>query len=296
MSDPADLASHLPSPHLVRAALHVASILGERSSSVDATRESYWHHATGGTFSPADLRLGEQLLIDCGLVDVVGIELVPAEALSLLLDGTADDAVAFICKTLLSTYLPTQEVAPEAIERLEPALKPLVIDEEQRRELLLELGRRFDDTHTSLIGAIGEECVVAHARHELRDLGRYDLAREVRRVSLISDELGYDVVAPRVDGKPRLLEVKTAVRRPEVAFGFFISRNEVDTGLRTSDWALVACTVTDESTRAAEILGWSSAAALRDLLPTDAPDGRWTHAQLVLPVASLQPGLPRLVT
>ena len=285
----------LPSPHVMHAAMHVGGILGERSATVHAARESYWHHATGGTFSPADLRLGEQLLIECRLVSAAGGHLVPTPELAELLEGTVEDAVAFVCKSALSGAV-TFGHRRDAIEQIDDALRPLIVDEERRRELLLELGQRFDDTLASLIGAMGEECVVDHARRELRDLGRHDLARAVRRVSLTSDQLGYDVVAPRVDGRPRLLEVKTVTCRPQDEFRFFISRNEIETGLRTCDWALVACSVLDESTRTAEVLGWSSATGLRDRLPTDAAYGRWTQAQLSLPVAELRAGLPRLVT
>jgi Domain of unknown function (DUF3883) len=287
-------AVRLPSLHVVRAALHVGSILGDRAAPVLDARESYWHHATGGTFSPADLRLGEQLLIDCRLLTVEDGHLIPTQPLGALLDGTVEDAIAFLCKSILSDAVATQDDR-KSIGELDRALEPLLGDEERRRELLLELGRRFDDTRTSLIGAIGEECVVEHARSELRDLGHRDLARAVRRVSLVSDQLGYDVVAPRIDGRPRLLEVKTAIRRPQQEFSFFISRNELETGLRTSDWALVACAILDENTRSAEILGWSPAAGLRDRLPTDVAQGRWTEAQLSLPLDELYAGLPRLV-
>ncbi len=48
-------------------------------------------------------------------------------------------------------------------------------------------------------------------------MGRSDLARDVRRVSLLSDQLGYDVNAPRVAGPPRLLEVKATTVEPRAA-------------------------------------------------------------------------------
>lgn len=295
MSKPAALASLLPSLHVVRAALHVGSILGERSASVRVARESYWHHATGGTFSPADLGLGEQLLIDCRLVTVQDGTLTPSDELAELLEGTADDAIIYICRSVLAAPLAGLDIEPGSVDGLAAGLEPMVADEDRRRELLLEFGRIFDDTRRTLIGRIGEECVVERARHELRALGHDDLARLVRRVSLISDQLGYDVLAPRIAGRPRLLEVKTVVRRPQVEFKFFISRNEIITGLRTSDWAIVACAVLDEEARRAEILGWAPAETLRDRLPVDVKHGHWTEARLSLPLDQLFDGLPRVV-
>ena len=56
----------------------------------------------------------------------------------------------------------------------------------------------------------GEDLVVDAARAELQQLGHADLACSLCRVSLTSDQLGYDVTAPRVGGPPRLLEVKTS--------------------------------------------------------------------------------------
>jgi hypothetical protein len=281
---------------VARAALHVASILGARPAAMGDARESYWHHATGGTFSPADLRLGEQLLIDCGLVEMHDGGLVAAQGLGELLEGMLEDAVVILCHSMLAAQAARMGPRAPSIDELSAALRPVIVDEERRRELLLELGCLFDDTHRSLIGALGEECVVEYARQELRELGHEELARAVRRVSLVSDQLGYDVVAPRIDGAPRLLEVKTAADRPPAEFEFFISRNEAQTGLRTRDWALVACAVLDEQEGTAEIIGWCPGATLRDRLPSDAEYGRWTQAQLSIPLTALHAGLPRLVS
>lgn len=289
------LASLVPSRHVVRAALHVASIVGEHPAALSNARESYWHHATGGTFSPADLRLGEQLLVDCGLVEMKDGALVATDRLRELLEGTLDDAVAVVCHSLLAARAATPNLDAGSLATLSTALGPVVLDDARRQELLLELGRLFDDTRQSAIGAVGEEHVAEYCRRELHELGHDELARAVRRVSLVSDQLGYDVVAPRLDGPARLLEVKTAVRPPHGEFEFFISRNEIKVGLATSDWALVACAVLDEQAGTAEIIGWCPAAALRDLLPTDAEQGRWTQAQLSIPLERLHAGLPRLV-
>jgi hypothetical protein len=295
MTDVQALALLVPSRHVVQAALHVASIVGERPAALGDARESYWHHATGGTFSPADLRLGEQLLVDCGLVEIEAGALVATERLHELLEGTVDDAVAIICHSALTARAATPDLDAGSLDALSTPLAAVVLDEARRLEQKLELACVFDDTRRSAIGAIGEECVVDHCRRELRELGHDNLARAVRRVSLVSDQLGYDVVAPRVDGPPRLLEVKTTARLPRAEFEFFISRNEVEVGRRTSDWALVACAVLDEQQGTAEIIGWCPVAALRDCLPADGEVGRWTQAQLSIPLERLHSGVPRLV-
>jgi hypothetical protein len=59
--------------HVLRAELHVAAIVDQSGSRAVNAEESYWHHATGGTFSLPDLQLGEDFLCTVGLlVDVNG--------------------------------------------------------------------------------------------------------------------------------------------------------------------------------------------------------------------------------
>ena len=120
---------------------------------------------------------------------------------------------------------------------------------------MIGLARRFDETLQRLVGDIGEEIVVNAARSELRAMGRPELAREVRRVSLLSDQLGYDVSAPRVSGRPRLLEVKaTTAELVGPSVNAHLSRNEADTGAALADWALVICAITTSTASAA----WSA--------------------------------------
>lgn len=137
-------------------------------------------------------------------------------------------------------------------------------------------------------GAAGEEAVVNACQTQLERIGRSDLAVGVARVSLISDALGYDVVAPRCDGGNRLLEVKTATDPPVGVFPFFISRNEVETGRAQRLWSLVACRRDVELTT---ILGWTVAESIKPYLPDDAA-GRWTEAFVRIPTTLLVPGLP----
>lgn len=273
--------------HVVRAALHVAAVLGEGTSPVPVARESYWRRATGGLFSPADLRLGENALVVAGFVVRDNDYLTLTAHLSELIDGDADDAVdalaaAFLGATALEDGFPSQTI--------DDVVLGLIDDPARREALLLALGQRFDDALRREVGAIGEELVVAHARAELQVLGHPNLAQQVRRVSLISDQIGYDVTAPRVGSTPRLLEVKATTReRTEI----FLSRNEAEVALRFEDWALVVCDVADVKARTGAILGWCQGALLEPFLPADASGSRWQSVAIDIDRIALRPGLPR---
>jgi hypothetical protein len=278
----------LPTPHVVRAALHVAALLDQRGSLVADARETYWHRATGGAFGPPDLRLGERLLIDCGLVVERDGTLYPLADLSAMLDGTVEDAVATISARALTASL---EDGPLNLEHAE-ALAELVPHPARREELLAALGRRFDDSYRRLLGEIGEELVVAALRHELHDLGYPELARAVRHLSLETDQAGYDISAPRIVGAARLLEVKATTSLDERAHTVYLSRNEADTGAKYLDWSLVICRITDVDARVGNIVGWCPAARLAGTLPIDADGGRWESAVIDVPASVLVPGLP----
>lgn len=232
-----------PTLHSVRAALHVASILDHRGSRKLDARTTYWNHAAGGSFAPSDLRVGETLLIDSGLVvEVQGVfHLTPA--LVGLLDGTMDDAVVAICVFALD-YL-HHGVLKNPAEGLEVTLSTLIPDAARREEALLALSRRFDDSVRRVVGAIGEEIVLKVVRDDLMNLGYPDLARRVRHVSLESDQLGYDISAPRISGPSRLLEVKATTNVGVEETTIYISRNEAEAGERFDNWSLVVCCVTD---------------------------------------------------
>ncbi|MGD9735916.1 MAG: DUF3883 domain-containing protein [Solirubrobacterales bacterium] len=248
--------------------------------------ESYWHKATSGIFSPYDLRVGEELLIDIGLLFEHDRRLYLTPRLSAMLDGSEEDAIADIVSE--SIALMTDPLTPEA----SAGLAELVPDARKREELLIVAGQRYDDARKKLIGDIGEEIVVAAARAELRDLGHHHLARAVRRVSLESDALGFDVLAPRVAGNPRLFEVKATTRRRDEVL-VHLSRNEASVGQELlHDWALVLCFVDDLSARTGEVAGWCPAATISPRLPTDSPGGRWESAGVSLGLGELIIGLP----
>lgn len=274
--------------HVARAALHVAAILGDASTPIVVARESYWRRATGGVFSVADLNLAEDALVAAGFVLRSGDLLTLTPLLATLINNDEDDGIEALAAAFLAARPP-----PDAAERaeIEVALCGLVNDPTRREALLHALGRRWDDQHRREVGDIGEELVVAHARAELAALGHAELAPAVRRVSLVSDQLGYDVVAPRIAASPRLLEVKATSATKDALV--FLSRAEADTGSRFDDWALVVCSVHDIGRRTGEIVGWCQRADVEHLLPADKLGSYWQSVAIELERLSLRPGLPR---
>jgi len=283
-------AAGLPTAHAVRAALQVASIIDPGGSRVVDARRSYWKHAAGGAMSPSDLRIGERLLIDCALVVERDGALHPTPALPLLLDGTFENAMAYLYGEVLRSV--ATELIPEKRAIIERAVASAISDPARREELLLQLARRFDDTQQKLIGEVGEHIVVASLREELRSLGHEQLARRVHRLSEISDQIGYDINAPRISGSPRLIEVK-ATTASDGAVVVHLTRNESDVGERFADWFLVVARVTDVERREGEVVGWCGAVALKSLLPSDTVSSRWEQAQITLALDVLHPGLPQ---
>jgi hypothetical protein len=286
------VAPGVPSAHIVRAALQAAAVIDAKGSRVTDARESYWRRATGGLFPAADMRRGEALLMDCGLlIDQAGV-LIPTGDLRELLDGTVGDAVEVVTARAIEASAPEWLTADDG--QPPRAFDALISDPLRREQLLLALGRRFDDSHRRLVGEIGEELVVSEARRELDAIAQHELSRRVRRVSLESDQLGYDVSAPRVGAGSRLMEVKSSTSAPSGNCGVHLTRNEAETGLLyPSDWVLVFCHVSDVESRHGEVVGWCTRKALGPLLPVDAPGGRWEQAWIEIPAALFTPGLPR---
>jgi hypothetical protein len=229
---------------------------------------------------------GEALLVACGLVRQEGTRLIPTpELLSLGLEDELEAASQIMLHALAT--LATEPTS----EQIEAAVGSAMLSPEQREQFLLILGAKFDDAHRRLIGEIGEELVVRAAKEQLLALGHLDLAAQVRRVSLGSDALGYDVTAPRTTGAKRLLEAKAG--RASGAAQFYLSRNEWETGVKyTDDWFLVCCRVDDIESRAGALVGWCSASELAEHIPGDRGSGQWSSVQIQLPLENLHPGLP----
>jgi hypothetical protein len=276
----------VPSTHVIEAAVRVARMLDRTGSEISDLRRSYRQHASGAYFPEPDMIKGETLLVDCGLARKAGSRLLPTPRLGTL--GLDDDREA---ANEITVHVVAQLEAMTGSEDLEEALEATALDADRREEILLALGARFDDSQARLVGEIGEEIVVQAARDQLLGAGHPELAAKVRRVSLGSDALGYDVTAPRTTGPRRLFEVKASTRRDSAEF--FLSRNEWATGIRYGDdWFLVYCRVDDTEQRTGEIVGWCAADSLRENVPADRGSGEWRSIHLKVSASTLQSGLP----
>jgi hypothetical protein len=281
----------LPPAYVVRSAIEVARQVDAGGAPVLAARHNYTRQASGGVYPPADMQRGECLLIEAGLLHDEDGTFRSSEALAAIV--AVEESVA--CEALLAHCMhrePPAWLLELPIQVPEPdrsALRELLPDPARREAFLISLGRVHDATQREALGVLGEEHVAAVARGELEALGRDDLASAVRRVSLVSDQLGYDVVAPRMSGDSRRLEVKTAGRTLDGLAHFYLSRNEAEVGRRDPQWALVYCERVSERT---ELVGWCGGPALEPYLPTDAEGGRWRVAEMSLPLPTLSVGLP----
>lgn len=289
----------VPTAHLLRSAIKAGGVLDVIGTAIGVAHDSYARIPTGGIYHYEDLAMGEQLLVDVGLVIRNGSMLYPSEKLQHIRGLCEEDACEVLMSMVLSRKPPLwlfgavrqDAVSPELIPDTDcDSLTEIIPDPARREALLLTLGKRHQADVTAKLGELGEDLVVAECRAQLEGAGREDLAEWVQRVSLVSDQLGYDVVAPTLGGDSRRMEVKTT-RRGGGALEVSISRNEAVVGLRDPSWALVICEVDAEERP--RIVGWCRGDFLRSLLPTDTdPHGRWTTAAITLRPDCLAPGLP----
>jgi hypothetical protein len=300
MHPPDEPLAGLPTIHLLRAALVAASVCDAAGVETAVVHQSYLRLPTGGIYHSEDLVKGERLLLQCGLLTSQGTVLYPSEQLRAL-RGLPPDEASQVLLVLAAQQSPplwlhcavrNDAVWSELIsDGDEQVLCDVIPDPDQREAFLLALANRFLSDTARQLGELGECAVVDRSRQELTQVGRGDLATLVQRVSLISDQLGYDVVAPTLHGRPRRMEVKTTGRASQTHFEVYLSRNEAAVALRDPSWALVLCQACDSSR--AEVIGWCRAEAFSTMLPSDQhPNGRWIQVRLQLDSGTLNEGLP----
>jgi hypothetical protein len=287
----------IPTRHQLAAQRHVLVCVGDGAEKT-ALEASYPRIPTGGLISGAELFAAEQALVQAGLLLEEGTKLVPSEESRVLRGLVDDDFMELMVLTLLQAAPPlwlgpasgTGEIHEEFIPEGEDSrFTGLGLTPEQRDALLLAAGRKFEPTASTTVGAAGEVAVMEHYRTLLTTSGKEDLLASLIHVSLISDQLGYDIKAPDGRGASHRLEVKTCSTRGE-EFTFYVSRNEADTGSRDPSWRIVVCRYVDET---AEVVGWVSFSAVESLMPADPPGrGRWASVQITLHRSALTAGLP----
>ena len=295
--------SNTPTAYELHAAITAARLIDGAGATFTALEASYASAVTGGLYRSRDLTRGQLLLERAGLITIETDWCTPTPECVLLRELADDVATELLLQLVLTSDPPLWLYAAIAEEEVrwenvpdkdEAALRQSITEAERREALLLSLGRTVDENAKRALGAEGEELVVAECRSYLLGKGREDLAREVRRVSQFSDQLGYDVTSPDTSGRRHRLEVKTTtgVAGVDSVVNFYISRNEAKVGRGDQSWALVAVRK-DIVTSEFSIVGWCRADALTPALPQDPTDwGRWASTRIFLEEALLEKGLP----
>jgi hypothetical protein len=123
---------------------------------------------------------------------------------------------------------------PPALRNEPPPIDPV---------FMAAMGRKYDvaerDARNRALGKAGEELIMAHECGILRRAGREDLADRVRWTAVQDgDGFGFDISSFELDGRERLIEVKTTngwERTP-----FHITRNEMAVAeARRQEWQLI---------------------------------------------------------
>lgn len=285
---------------LLRAAYWVTRVLGSTGKEPAEARDLWTSLPLAGEVDLVELRAAEEGLRGARLLSLDDGRLVPAGALYQACASPGPVPLELLLGVVLEAAPPlwlltagtngetlAEELVPDEVS---DAVAAVIEDPARREAFLLARAQTVDAAERAAIGAAGEQAVVDTCQKELRALCAEEVADQVLRVSKISDELGYDVVAPRIDGSVRRLEVKTTrSTAPEVAV--FLSRNEFETGRVDPDWWLVV--VRAERDGKHSMLGHVSAPALAELLPTDRHEfGRWQVARVRLAAKDLVAGLP----
>ncbi len=287
----------LPTRHLLRAAIRSARLLPEGGTAREIAHGSYGVVPTGGIYSSADLRTGEDILTSAGLLRRDADALVPSLPLLALRDLPDEAACNAIVCALLDEVRPLWLIAAtsDGIVEMElipdSALRELDhLDPDERERMLIALGRKFAKEDREETGALAEEALCEEFRRALIGGGAPHLTSAVRRVSLESDDLGYDITSPRVAGGVLRVESK-GTRGSGPIWRVFITRNEARQAGVDTDWVLVISAVgpTDD----VQVVGWIAGAAIGRFLPRDPEQiGLWETAVLLLPSEELTPGLP----
>lgn len=289
----------LPGPHLLKSAARVLTIVGLETHSDTDIRASYRSTVSGGLLSSDGLRKAERWLADHGWLTRDGEVLIPSDRCRALPNDEEDVArelvrttILDVTPTWLGVVVARGEVRAELLPEQVAAVLMDTFDAEERDAILRAAAAKYDDAALRAIGDAGEEAVVIASQAFLEAEGRPDLAGRVRRVSLISDALGYDVTTPDLAGRECRIEVKCyRGRYPR----FYITRNEFEVGLRLPGWYLVLCRFVPDS--APRIVGWMTLAPLIGKVPVET-DGSvtWQLVRVRLRESDLRPGLPMSLT
>lgn len=228
---------------------------------------------------------GETLVVDPKVATLAALE--ESAALRLLLEALLLRRPPGWLRNATATRVVRQDLIPDG-ER--GVVESVFTDPSLREMFLLQAGRRVNSRRLDELGAIGELHALELCRMQLEQLGRPDLAAAAARVSQISDQLGYDLTVPALDGSDRRLEVK-ATRRAGWQAEVYLSRNEFEQGKLDPAWWLVVVEI--DADDAPSLLGHCRADALEAMVPSDRHEhGKWVSVRLQQIAPLLQAGLP----
>jgi len=106
--------------------------------------------------------------------------------------------------------------------------------EYQPRSLGVKRNYLEQECRNRSLGRAGEQFVVAYERHRLHQLGVRKLADRVEHVAVSKgDGLGFDVHSFEVNGRDKLIEVKTTAFGKEAPF--YVTRHELETSRHCRD-------------------------------------------------------------
>jgi hypothetical protein len=290
----------LSSPRSLRAAFWVLHLLGDEGEYTSTLRRSWLNLPLGGELDVKDLDTAFRCLLATGLLTFEGEKILVDSELQGVCSETGEAQDEILLSALLQVTRPlwltvstsregdlTLEYVPDNVRS---TLEYVLGDPARRESFLLSRANLADDHNQRELGALGEEYVVQELILDLCRIGASHKASNVRRLSIISDELGYDIVAPRLGSGVRRIEVKTTSRFSG-QFSFYISRNEFQTGMADPDWSLVFVRALSENEL--RIAGWLRAGDLATLVPLDQHrDGSWKSARISVKNEWLQAGLP----
>ena len=256
------------SDYVANCATLAMSVIDSNGSLVDNVNNSYKRLSTNGIFTSNELVIGGRLLIDVGLVVEENNFLHLSSLAKSLRDGEEKHLKAvifasaqrlieneskFLAKNSDSVFLPTSNIPKSQ------TINHAVLEK---------------------IGAVGEEIVLQNIRSIFLNKNRSDLARLVKRVSLISDEFGYDIEVVTPGGTSLKIEVKSSVEMPKDKVEFFITRHESVVSCNSQNWYLIFCFVSDVERSAGEVIGWVDNSTLVKAWPVDSAFSSWKLAEI----------------
>src|SRR6266511_1027518 len=142
------LPGGLPPAHLVRAALRAGALIDAYGSPVPAARSSYLLYPSDALYPPKDLRLGERLLLDCGLLLERDGFLHHTAELDAFLALDEEEATSIVFeRALLAASRDTLDLEVQVDLSGEAAalIEELIPNPDRREALLLSLGRKHDE-------------------------------------------------------------------------------------------------------------------------------------------------------